>query len=80
MKAVLKRWGNTVALRLPTPVLEEAGLRANQIVEIVVANERIIISRPAPPLKYTLSELLARMTDKNKHAVEELRPMGNEIL
>jgi len=79
MKAVLKKWGNSVALRLPAPVLKEAGLRENQIVEIVAANERIIISRPARQLRYTLSELLARMTDKNKHAMEEFRPIGNEI-
>ncbi len=44
MKAVLKKWGNSIALRLPASVLKEAGLRENQVVRIVVASGKIVIT------------------------------------
>ena len=80
MKAVLKKWGNGTAVRLPAPLLQEAGFREHQAVQIVVASGKIVISRPPRPPKYKLSELLARVTNKNKHAAVEIRPMRNEFL
>lgn len=80
MEAVLKKWGNSTALRLPAPVLKEAHLRENQVVEIEVASGKIVISRHDQPVKYDLSELLAGVTNKNKHDAIEIRPMGKELL
>ncbi len=80
MEAVLKKWGNSTAVRLPAPVLKEAHLAENQTVDIEVQHGKIVISRANKPFKYDLSGLIARMNEKNKHAAIEFRPMGNECL
>lgn len=80
MRAVLKKWGKSTALRIPTHVLRKAGLRENQVVQVEVAGGKIVISRPDRAVSYDLSELLAGMTNTNKHAAVEVRPLGNELL
>lgn len=80
MDAVLKKWGNSTAVRLPAPVLREAHLAENQTVEIEVQHGKIVISRSSKPPKYDLSDLLSGMTKKNIHAAIEFKPMGNECL
>ncbi|MFO7690087.1 MAG: hypothetical protein R6W83_05980 [Cryobacterium sp.] len=42
-KAVIRKWGNSPALRLPTSVLKETGYRLEQKVELTVSRGRIVI-------------------------------------
>ena len=43
MEAVIRKWGNSPALRLPTALLKEAGYELEQKVDLVVSRGRIII-------------------------------------
>ena len=43
MEAVIRKWGNSPALRLTTTVLREAGYQLDQKVELIVTHGRIII-------------------------------------
>jgi antitoxin MazE len=64
MKTHVKKWGNSLALRIPKTIAEETGLRAEATVELSVAKGKLIV-RPivTPPL--TLEELLQSVTDEN---------------
>jgi antitoxin MazE len=80
MESVIRKWGNSPALRLPTAVLKEAGYRLEQKVQIVVSRGRIVI-QPAERVQYDLEELVGGITASNTHGEFSFgRPVGKEAL
>ena len=78
MEAVIRKWGNSPALRLPVSALRDAELSLEQKVNIVVTRGRIVIE-PSEKIEYDLDELLAGITDQNSHAeVDFGKPVGKE--
>lgn len=80
MEAVIRKWGNSPALRLPTKVLKEAGYHIEQKVELLVSQGRIII-QPSDKVEYDLDALISGMDADNAH--EEVSfgaPVGKEAL
>lgn len=66
MEAVIRKWGNSPALRLPTAVLKEAGYRLEQNVNLLVSRGRIII-QPSKKIEYDIDELVNGIHAKNTH-------------
>ena len=66
MQAVIRKWGNSPALRLPSAVLKEAGYEIEQKVELHVTRGRIVI-HPSEKLEYDLDALVMGINAKNKH-------------
>jgi antitoxin MazE len=62
---VLKKWGNSPAVRIPAGIMQSAQLSLDQAVEVRAEGGRIIIEPVAPT--YTLDELLDGITDENRH-------------
>jgi antitoxin MazE len=80
MEAVIRKWGNSPALRLPTTVLKEAGYHIEQKVELLVSRGRIII-QPTDKVEYDLDALVSGMDADNAHdEVNFGAPMGKEAL
>jgi antitoxin MazE len=80
MEAVIRKWGNSPALRLPTSVLKEAGYRLEQKVELTVSRGRILI-RPLEKVEYDLDALVDGITADNAHReVSFGEPVGKELL
>ncbi len=80
MKAVIRKWGNSPAVRLPLAVIKEANFSVDQKVTIVATRGRIVIE-PSEVVEYTLDELLEGINSKNLHAeVSVGRPVGKETL
>ncbi|HMK89255.1 MAG TPA: AbrB/MazE/SpoVT family DNA-binding domain-containing protein [Methylocystis sp.] len=80
MRAVLRKWGNSAALRLPAAVMAEAHLELDQDVELHVKDGRIIVE-PAAPVGPSLEDLLAGVTPENLHdEIDFGPPTGREIL
>ena len=78
-RQVLKKWGNSPAVRIPAAVMEAAHLSLNQPVEVKVEDGRVIIEPAAP--SYTLDELLAGITPENLHETVDFGlPQGRELL
>ena len=80
MEAVIRKWGNSPALRLPTTVLKEAGYHIEQKVELLGSKGRIII-QPSDKVEYDLDALVSGMDADNAH--EEVSfgaPVGKEAL
>ena len=77
-KAQMVRWGNSLAVRIPKTVAEEAALKEGDKLVIEVQSRGLLAVKAAkrPP---TLRELIAQITPANVHsAVEWGRPRGNE--
>ncbi len=80
MRASIKRWGNSAALRLPSSVLREANFAEEQEVEFQVQRGRIVIV-PSARNEFDLEYLLDGITKDNLHGeVDFGKPVGNEAL
>jgi antitoxin MazE len=62
---VLKKWGNSPAVRIPAAVMQSAQLTLEQAVDVRAEGGRIIIEAVAP--NFTLDELLNGITTANLH-------------
>ena len=62
---VLKKWGNSPAVRIPAAIMQSAQLALDQAVEVRAEGGRIIIEPVAPA--YTLDDLLDGITVENQH-------------
>ena len=69
MKEIIKKWGNSPALRLRNSVMELAQLTLGQAVNVNVLNGKLVIE-PIVSKKTRLDELLAGITSDNIHAEE----------
>ena len=80
MEAVIRKWGNSPALRLPSAVMKSAAFDLEQHVIVTATKGRIVIEPVSQP-EYKLEDLLAAMTDNNAHdAVDFGGLMGQESL
>lgn len=80
MESVIRKWGNSPALRLPKTVLKAAGYRLEQKVQLIVSRGRIVI-QPSEKVEYDLDELVNGITARNAHGEASFgRPVGKESL
>lgn len=78
MRAVVKKWGNSAAVRIPAAAMQAAKLRLDQPVDVREEAGRIVIE-PVRPRQYDLSELLAAITPDNVHDEADFgKPTGKE--
>ena len=78
MDGVVKKWGNSAAVRIPASVLEAAQLELDQFVDVREERGRIVIE-PKRKNEFELAELLSGITADNMHtAVDTGAPVGRE--
>ena len=79
MQGLVKKWGNSAAVRIPAAVLEAAQVRLDQPVDVREEGGRIVIE-PLRPGRYDIDALTAGITDENCHdPVGMGKPVGMEI-
>ena len=75
MEARVQKWGNSLAIRIPKALARDAGLAEGTPVEFSVDEDAVIIR----PKRYSLEELLARVTPENLHPEANTgKPVGRE--
>lgn len=80
MQTIIKKWGNSPALRLNAAVMKSAQLNIDQLVSVKVQKGRIVIE-PMVKQEYLLDELLAKITATNLHNEADFGgPIGKELL
>ena len=78
VRGVVKKWGNSAAVRIPASVLEAAHVHLDQSVDVRVEEGRIVIE-PLRPAGHDLAGLVAGITDENRHEpIETGVPVGRE--
>jgi antitoxin component of MazEF toxin-antitoxin module len=84
MQMTIKKWGNSLATRIPKSVVESVGLHINQEVEIEAVNGKIIIT-PSKRIEYSLDDLLSQCEPEAMTLSQEDKlwinspPVGKEI-
>ncbi len=75
----LQKWGNSLGLRIPKSFAAETQVEAGSTVDISVQDGGLVV-RPIRRKKYTLSELLRRVSSKNLHdEIATGEPVGREV-
>ena len=64
MRTTVSKWGNSLALRLPQPIVSGARLSEGQSVELEVREDGLFV-RPSRP-RYSLDKLLDGFTRSNQ--------------
>ena len=78
MQTQIKKWGNSLALRIPKLLAEQLDIKTDTEVEIAVEDGQMVI-KPLSEPALTLEELLAQITDENLHEeVETGTAVGGE--
>jgi antitoxin MazE len=77
METVIKKWGNSLGIRIPNLIAREFSLKDGSCVEIKNAGNEIVIK---PRKKAALSEMLNAINEENIHEEVEINgPVGKEI-
>lgn len=66
MNAKIQKWGNSLALRIPSAFAKSIGLANDTEVDLILEDDRLIVTKSsaANPI---LTELLAQITKDNIH-------------
>ena len=73
MVAKIRKWGNSLALRIPRSLAKEAELDDGSVVELKLKSGKLVVS-PAPAPGPSLAELLRRVTKDNLHNEADTGP------
>jgi len=74
----VSRWGNSLAIRIPRNILRDAGVEEGDRLSLDLAKDGAIVIR-STRRKYSLDELVAGITPKNRHSETDWgEPRGKE--
>lgn len=77
MRAQIRKWGNSLGLRLPKSIAMQAGIEDETVVEIEIFNNTIKITKIVEDL--TLDRMLDEITVENLHSeIETNNSTGEE--
>jgi antitoxin MazE len=65
-ETTVSKWGNSLAIRIPLVIAKQASLSEGDCVALDLDSDGGIVLRPTRR-RYELSELVARITAKNRH-------------
>ena len=79
MKMQIQKWGNSLALRIPKALAIESQIDQGAEVDITIVEGKLVIT-PVTRSSYTLEELVAGITDDNRHSETDTgTPQGGEV-
>jgi antitoxin MazE len=79
MKAVVQKWGNSLAVRIPKAVAEGASVHQGSSIDISVDATGKMVLKPVKK-RYSLKELVDKITPRNLHPEADFgKPMGGEV-
>jgi antitoxin MazE len=78
MKTTIRRWGHSLAVRIPKALAQETSLDEGDEVDVRAVEDRIVVGRPQGK-SYRLNDLVAGVTKTNRHTeVDWGGPVGGE--
>jgi antitoxin MazE len=74
----IQKWGNSLALRIPAAFADEIGLVENSQINLSLKEGGLVVTAAAGE-KWSLDELLSRVSEDNRHREWETgAPEGSE--
>jgi antitoxin MazE len=79
MLAKIQKWGNSLALRIPSSMAKQLGIHQNTFVKIIEKGDKIIVE-PIKKPRYTLQEMLSQINEENLHQEQNFGDsVGKEV-
>ena len=70
----VSKWGNSLALRIPTKIAKQLGIGENSQVDLSVVGNKLVVKRSA-----SLADLCSQITQENNPVLIDLgEPVGKE--
>ena len=66
MRSAIRKWGNSLGIRLPKSIVAEINLEAGSEIDVLAENGLIIL-KPVKRKKYNLNKLLEGINESNLH-------------
>jgi len=80
MQVKIQKWENSLAVQIPKTYVLETQLKSDSFVNMWLSNGQIIIDPTRRPESLTLDELLAGVTDENRHSeIKTGHAVGKEV-
>ncbi len=80
MRTRVKKWGNSLAIRLPEEMAKELDLHDNSAIEIKSTGQEIRV-KPSRKSRLTLEDLVNQITPENRYEEIDWGPdVGKEIV
>jgi antitoxin MazE len=79
MRTAVRRWGNSLALRIPRSVAADSRIKEGSVVDVSTVRGRLVVTPISEP-RFTLDQLLAGITKENLHdEVDWGTAVGREV-
>ena len=79
MHVRVQKWGNSLAVRIPKPLAEDAEVKEGTVLNLAVSGGKVVAT-PVQKRKLSLRQLLAEVNRKNLHGeVGSGRSVGREV-
>jgi antitoxin MazE len=80
MQAQVMKWGNSLAIRIPKPIADDAHLQLGDPLEIAVAGDGVVEMHRVDKVP-TLAQLVSQITPENRYAeVSPGQEIGREVV
>jgi len=80
MKTQMVKWGNSLAIRIPKPVVEEAKLKEGDSLEVEVSADGHVELRRFTRVP-TLAQLISQINPENRYAeISTTMEVGKEVV
>ena len=76
MIAKVQKWGNSLAVRIPSALAKNSHVQEGTDLEITSENDSIVLRKAKSTRKYSLKELADRITPENIHSETD---WGNSV-
>ncbi len=78
MRVIVKKWGNSAAVRIPSAIMDSAKLRLDAVVDVREENGTIVIEQVRDD-HFDLAQLIGAITPENMHEECDVgAPVGRE--
>ena len=79
MQTKIQKWGNSLAVRIPKPFVQEIHMGDGTLVDLSMVDGKMVIT-PSQGMKLSLQSLLKNVKKKNIHSETDFgSPVGKEV-
>ena len=81
MKTKAQKWGNSLAVRVPSHIARLAGVRADDPLEAEVVQGKIVLTpMTGRPMHFDLDDLVRKIEPRNRYSETDFgAPRGREV-
>jgi antitoxin MazE len=80
MKGTVQKWGNSLAVRIPSALAKEISLVAGSRIDIQADLGQLVVKPTKKKSKIDIEALIAKITPQNRHDEDHWgKPVGREI-